>query len=282
MIVRLSAAHSSRGLPMPAARVARPPGLTRAWAFGDGSGAGAGVCLLDGGVHGDLFPGGEPVAAYRIADGPDGRRIVADPAATAAADPSRATDHGTACARIVRSLAPACRLVSVRVLGPGLRCAGEDLVTALEWALSQGFAVVNVSMSTRRPDLHEALRHLCDRAYVGGGTTVVAAAHNRAVSSVPWRFPSVISVGSHGVADREHLEVNPEPPVDFFAYGTAPSTGTQPLYGNSFAAANVTGLCARILGAHPKLSAQHVRTVLAAIADNLALPHNGGVHSAPC
>ena len=39
------------------------------------------------------------------------------------------------------------------------------------------------------------------------------------VESYPWRFSSVISVGSHEGADPLAYYYNPEPPVEFFARG---------------------------------------------------------------
>ena len=39
------------------------------------------------------------------------------------------------------------------------------------------------------------------------------------VESYPWRFSSVISVGSHEEPDPLVFYANPEPPVEFFARG---------------------------------------------------------------
>ena len=39
------------------------------------------------------------------------------------------------------------------------------------------------------------------------------------VESYPWRFSSVISVGSHEEDDPMTLYYNPNPPVEFFARG---------------------------------------------------------------
>ena len=48
---------------------------------------------------------------------------------------------------------------------------------------------------------------------------LVASAHNLPVESYPWRFASVLSVGSHDRADPLDFFYNPEPPVEFFARG---------------------------------------------------------------
>ncbi|MFD0745010.1 S8 family serine peptidase [Phytohabitans flavus] len=248
--------------------IAAPYPLTREWAFGDGSGAGVRVCILDSGVDATHPDVGGPLAAYQVAeaDGSGGYTVVPDADGDVAG-------HGTACASIVRALAPACEMTSVRVLGGALRGRGDALIAALEWALDEGFDIVNMSLSTRHPDFRDAIRDLSDRAYFGG-TTIVAAANNRPVASYPWRFPAVISVGSHATQDGEHIEVNPAPPVEFFALGinvlaAQPGNRRVRLSGNSFAAPHVTGMCARILNRHPGFGAPQLKAVLAGIANNL-------------
>ena len=59
--------------------------------------------------------------------------------------------------------------------------------------------MINMSLSTTKSKFAETLHELADRAYFQR-TNIVASAHNMPVESYPWRFSSVISVGSH---DRE-------------------------------------------------------------------------------
>ena len=61
---------------------------------------------------------------------------------------------------------------------------------------SQGYDVINMSLSTTKRQLGEVLHELADSAYFRR-TVLVASAHNMPVESFPWRFSSVISVGSH-------------------------------------------------------------------------------------
>jgi subtilisin family serine protease len=260
-------AHASRGETVPIGRIPAPAPVSRAWAFGAGTGAGVRVCLIDSGVD-DRHPAlAGSVPAYRLDDGEHGGYdVVPDDAGDVAG-------HGTACAGIIRSLAPGCELVSVRLLGRTMRARGDALVAALQWAVDEQFHLVNLSLSTRSPDYWEAVRDITDRAYFEG-TTIVAAAHNRPVVSAPWCFPSVLSAGSHTRPDPEYLEVNPAPPVEFFGHGVnvtvaRPGGGRARVSGNSFAAPHVTGMCARILGAHLEFSAAAVRVVLAAVANNI-------------
>ncbi len=266
-------AHASSGSTLDVGRVATELPLRRSWAWGGATGRGVRVCVIDSGLD---------VAHPAI--GGDARMFAAEPTgpekgAPYEVVPDTAGDtagHGTACAGIIRSLAPACELTSVRILGAKLRGSGEALIRALEWAVEQRFAVVNVSLSTRREDHKERLHDLADAAWFAG-VTLVSAAHNSPVDSYPWRFPSVLSVGAHAEPDPEHLEANPEPPVDLFARGVAveapwPGGGKRVLSGNSFAAPHVAGLCARILERHPGFRTAELRHVLTAIADNLGRP----------
>ena len=88
----------------------------------------------------------------------------------------------------------------------------------LRYAVEQGFDVVNLSLSTTKKDYAAVLHELADSAYFQR-TVLVASAHNMPVESYPWRFSSVISVGSHEDADPLSLYYNPNPPVEFFAQG---------------------------------------------------------------
>ena len=174
--------------------------------------------------------------------------------------------HGTACAGIVRSLAPDCDLTSVRVLGAGYTGSAKVLLAGLEWAIEQGFDVVNLSLSTTKKQYVGRLHELADEAYFKRAM-LIASAHNMPVESFPWRFASVVSVGSHESADPYVLYANPDPPVEFFARGLNVEIAwlggeTITATGNSFATPHVAGLCALILSKHPELTPFQLKSVL--------------------
>ena len=128
--------------------------------------------------------------------------------------------HGTACAGIIRALAPDCELherASARRRLHGQR--PRWMLAGLEWAIHEGFDIVNMSLSTTKKQYVDRLHELADLAYFKR-VMLVASAHNMPVESFPWRFASVISVGSHEVHDpQEFFYANPSPPVEFFARG---------------------------------------------------------------
>jgi subtilisin len=250
-----------------AVSVGWPGPISRDWAWGDCDGQGSRVCVIDSGVDCDHADIGKVDRAVAIRAAPDGSPVVA-----VDEEPDR-SGHGTACAGVIRSLAPACELTSVRVLDAKGTGRGNDLVAGVRWAIASGFDVINLSLSTTRREFADTLRELADDAYFRR-TLLIASAHNMPVESYPWRFSSVVSVASHDRDDPFEFHYNPNPPVEFFARGANvevawPGGGRVRATGNSFATPHISGLCALIVAKHPHLAPFHVKTVLHATATNV-------------
>ena len=246
--------------------VTLPAQITRDWAWGDSTGAGVRVCILDSGIETDHPLVGRVERSVAVVRGEDGELQVVDD------DEGDLCGHGTACAGIVRALAPDVELTSIRVLGAGYTGGGEVLLRGLAWAIEQGFQVVNMSLSTTRTKYVERLYELADRAYFRRAV-LVASAHNMPVESFPWRFASVISVGSHEEADPLTFYYNPSPPVEFFGRGLDLDVawlggGSLRCTGNSFATPHVAAVCALILAKHPRLTPFQLKSVLYQTATN--------------
>jgi subtilisin family serine protease len=243
----------------------RPDPVTREWAIGGSRGAGVDVCILDSGVDPDHpLVGGLASATAVVFEGDD-PRVVED-------ELGDVCGHGTACAGIVRSLAPDCRIHSIRVLGSGATGTGELILAGLRHAVDQGHRIVNLSLSTTKRKFAELLHELADAAYFQR-TVLVASAHNMPVESYPWRFASVISVGSHEADDPLAWYANPSPPVEFFARGVDLDVawlggGTMRCTGNSFAAPHIAGVAALVLENHPDLTPFQLKSVLYQTATN--------------
>ena len=245
-----------------------PERIDREWAWGGSTGAGVRVCILDSGVEAGHPLVGELEGAVAVVTAENGTVTLADD------EEGDAAGHGTACAGIVRSLAPDASLFSVRVLGAGFRGSGAALLEGLRWAVEHGFDVVNMSLSTTRRDFAALLHELADSAYFRR-TALVASAHNLPVESFPWRFSSVISVGSHELPDPLAYFYNPTPPVEFFARGVDVEVAwvggaTLRSTGNSFATPHLSAICALILAKHPGLTPFQLKSILALTAWNVA------------
>jgi subtilisin len=242
-----------------------PARVDRDWAFGGSTGAGATVCVVDSGIDADhpLVGGVTSAVAVHVED--DETLIEPD-------DAGDVCGHGTACAGIIRSLAPDCELVSVRVLGEGFVGSGPALIEGLRWAVEQGFDVINMSLSTTKERFVADLHALTDAAYFRR-SLIVASAHNMPVRSYPWRFSSVVSVASHDLEDPLAYVRNPDPPVEFYARGVSVEVAwadgsTLRASGNSFATPHISGICALIRAKHPELTPPEVKTVLGLTATN--------------
>ena len=245
-----------------------PGEVTRDWAWGGSTGKGVRVCILDSGVDAGHPLVGEIQRAVAVSVGPDDEVVVEDDTE------GDLCGHGTACAGIVRSLAPECEITSVRVLGAGFTGSGGVLMAGLRWAVEQGFDVVNMSLSTTKRQFAGILHELTDKAYFRR-TVLVASAHNMPVESYPWRFSSVISVGSHMEEDPMVLYYNPSPPVEFFARGVNIDVAwlggeTIRCTGNSFATPHVAGICALIRSKHPELTPFELKSLLHLTSRNVA------------
>jgi subtilisin len=259
---------------LPAEAVARigipvewPDEVTREWAWGGSTGAGVRVCILDSGVESGHALVGSVDRAVAVTVDPDDNVSVLDD------EEGDACGHGTACAGIVRSLAPDCEIHSVRVLGAGYTGSGDVLLGGLRWAVEQGYDVINMSLSTTKSQFAGVLHELADTAYFQR-TVLVASAHNMPVESFPWKFSSVLSVGSHDQPDSHAFFYNPSPPVEFFARGVDVDVawvggGTLRCTGNSFATPHMAGICALIRAKHPELTPFQLKSVLYLTANNV-------------
>ena len=95
-----------------------PDAVTRDWAIA-GSTGDVDVCIVDSGSRRGIRSSGTLASARAVVREGDEIAIVDD-------DLGDVCGHGTACAGIVRSLAPDCRLHTVRVLGAGATGAGRS------------------------------------------------------------------------------------------------------------------------------------------------------------
>jgi subtilisin len=241
-------------------------------AWGGATGRGVRVCVVDSGVERDHPLVGAVQGSWAVVRGLDDECRVEE------TDSGDDYGHGTACAGIIRRNAPECELYSLRVLGRNAG-TGDMLLAGLRWAVEQNFDVINLSLSTTRLRFIEQLRALTDEAFFRR-TAIVASAHNTPIESFPWRFASVISVGSHHETDPDLYLYNPAPPVEFFAPGQDIPVAwiggsSKRSTGNSFATPFIAGLCASILSKHPRMTTFQLKTALYLSAANVRVEPGG-------
>jgi subtilisin len=242
-----------------------PFSFDRERAWGGATGAGVTVAVIDSGVD-SAHPAVGAVARFISVD-----RVNDEFNVNEDAQPGDLVGHGTACAGIIRSIAPGVELVSVRVLGPNNRASGSAFARALEWVVDQRIDVVNLSLSSRSEQLFSTFHDIVDDAYFRNCLLVSAASNTPGETSYPSLFSSVVSVASHDIADPWTFFYNPRPPVEFGAWGVNVPVawlggGRLVASGNSFAAPHIAGLAALVRSKHPSLTAFELKTVLAAVA----------------
>jgi subtilisin family serine protease len=254
----------------------RLPGVNRLddlspeWAFEGATGRDIRVAVIDSGIESDhpLLDG--------CVDVDNGVLVRLDesgePRLTVGAHDD-AFGHGTACASIIHLLAPEATLTSVRVLGAGLSGKAMAFLAGLQWAIEQGFDVINLSLGTTKREFALPFYELCDQAYYRG-SVVVTAANNMPRLSYPSLFASVMSVACSLTKDPKRFHYNPDPPTEFLARGidvdVAWRGGTTTVTtGNSFAAPHIAGLSALALSKHRSLKPFQLKTVLWSCAANV-------------
>ena len=245
-----------------------PAPITKEWAWGGATGAGVKVAVIDSGVDGShpaVGPVAGAVALEYDPDADDDVRLVDGPH-------DDVFGHGTACAGIIRRVAPEAALYSVRVLGGNLKARGTVFAAGLRWAIHHGMQVVNMSLSTSKEDYFGLFHQLVDEAYFRH-MMLVSAVNNVPAPSYPSEYAAVFSVAAHEATDPFAFDYNPRGPVEFGAPGIDLEVAwlggkTVEISGNSFAAAHMTGLVARVLSKHPRLTPSQMKTILQSLASN--------------
>jgi len=244
--------------------------ITPEWAWGNSTGKGVRVAVVDSGIEYD-----HPVLENSVRGGviveydaksENQYRIKTE------SKPVDVSGHGTACAGIIHSIAPEAELYSVRVLGRNMGGRAIQFAAGLDWAIEDDMQVVNLSLSTSLEEFFGLFHDLADQAYFKN-MNLVSAVNNIPEASYPSLYSSVISVAAHDGKDPFTYYYNANPPVEFGAPGINVEVAwNRKQYmtctGNSFAAPHITGITALIRAKHPELTPFQVKTVLLACASN--------------
>ena len=191
--------------------------------------------------------------------------------------------HGTAVASIaaataggLRGISPTSPVIPIKVFDDRGESAPEDLVAAIQRAISLKAGVINISASALPSDIDaesaKTLKYAINAA-VSLGIPVVAASGNEGAGTldIPAAYPHVIAVGATDVSGAPASFSNSGGGLDLVAPGeeiavAAPSalcsTGYGTVTGTSFAAPAVAGTAALLLAKDPNLDVGQIADIL--------------------
>lgn len=234
------------------------------WAWGNSTGRGIKVAVIDSGIDRDhpflenCVKGGVEIKSLP-------RGIVVEEG-----DHEDSFGHGTACAGCIHAIAPEAEIYSVKVLGRTLRGGGDAFMAGIRWVIENNIPLANLSLGTTRHKYFSTLHSLIDRAYFNR-TLIVAAQNNAPTPSFPAVFSSIIGVKAIDVEDPFSFHFSDTPPVEFLVKGEnvkLPWLDGQyeVCTGNSFAAPHLTGIIARIMSKHSWVNPFIVKSILYTLA----------------
>lgn len=158
------------------------------------TGAGVRVLVIDSGVEVDHEAlDGRPIETFALREeeawGTHFKRVT--PCGS-----GDAYGHGTAVCSIIARHAPAAEIHSLQLLDGRNRTTQERVVSALDWALRQGYDVINCSfgIAETRVKYKDSFKAIVDRAFCDG-QILVAACNNHDFRKLeyPGAFPTVVS-----------------------------------------------------------------------------------------
>lgn len=178
--------------------------------------------------------------------------------------------HGTLMAEIVKEMCPDVQLYIIKVIGnDGLAINEEAIILGLEWAISRGVEVINMSLRLdNSTQLHQVIKEAYDR-----GIVIVAAAGNRDSFSAsdtrhqtpdtqavayPAKYEEVIAVGALDKYGRVYDGSIKDEKVEVFCRGYKGKRA-----GTSIASAYAAGFIARIIFANPGFGIEELRDFIA-------------------
>ncbi len=184
-----------------------------------------------------------------------------------------ALGHGTMVAGIIARIAPQAQVMPVRVLNSGGVGTMLDVLHGLDYAITNGAQVINMSFGTTQPS--EALKEALDRARRAGILLVASTGDDGAESpEYPAAYPNVLAVASVDADDTRSV---------FSNYGTyisvaAPGAAIRSTYwtggyadwsGTSFAAPFVSAEAALLASANPGRSSRWLERKIRKTARNI-------------
>ena len=222
-------------------------------------GKGITVAVVDSGIDvNDPRLAGATIEGWSLSLGATGHAVISP-------DFHDEHGHGTQIAAAVHRVAPAARILAIKIMGSELRASAELMAAGIETASKHGAEVVNLSLGT--PNMGKALllRDCCGNA-VEAGTVVLAAAHPRGERAYPADLPETLGVASHPdcpegktfffAPKRFPRKVWPSHSGKYLAHGYDYADGPEGRYrGSGLATAHLSGTVACLRQALPAMTA---------------------------
>lgn len=216
------------------------------------------IAILDSGVN----PWHSHVQKIK---GGVGFKAVTDGKVATTPDFSDRLGHGTAIAGVIRKSVPNADLYAFKIFHDALHCSTSVLMEALSWAIEANIKMIHLSLGTLETHYRSDLEALAIRAYEKN-IIMVAAARSNTDNIFPAKFDTVLGVYWHKDCPEEKVIFHNDKAVEFGAYGRPLALPGQPpefnFSGNSFAAARVSALAARIIADSPRAGPTEVREKL--------------------
>lgn len=175
--------------------------------------------------------------------------------------------HGTACAAIIRQIAPECDLIAVRIASDTTTISARLLRAGMEWALDHGADVISVSAGTSTGSEGAAFESFCSRA-ASMDVPVVAAESNDGRRTFPAACESTLVVGAELTNPEPYaFRSDPTQKRRFTAFGGHQKAAwLQPRYifaqGTSFANPRLAGIVALIIQQHGRVPLERLLSIL--------------------
>ena len=181
--------------------------------------------------------------------------------------------HGTACAWIINKNAPSAEIVSIQVLDENGSTDSEAVVCAVDWCISHGISIINLSMGCCSRHSQERFLELGKKA-ASKGVLIFAAMNDEGLDAIPATLPFYIGVYDSNKT-RKDTYVWDANTKRAGAYGRKQRVGwpSYPYYtllgGSSFATAHMVAIAVKLRQRFPAIGYEKLMVAFSENAEQL-------------
>jgi len=195
--------------------------------------------------------------------------------------------HGTACAGLIKAVAPQCELYIAKVFHQELKSFPKAIAAAIAWMINERIDIINISLGTANKSHSDTLKEAILEANTHGIIVVSANCNMPGKVAYPAAFDTVIGVEA-GLCKtaRDFYYCKGNGAINVIAKGDRQllewSDGKR-IYmgGTSFACANMSGIIALIKQDFPAISINELKLILKenSLDDDPGLIHDDSIAS---